>query len=99
MANITHQLVMGCPYGTIGELIEFGVNPSGSTSTSCISTTENSMCNPPSNSAIRNQFANIGNETTTVSIDVSKQNVFGNYAYPSNCTDFNAMVYVQFTCI
>jgi len=41
MANFTHILAMTCPYGTIGELMEFGVNPDGGDATSCISTTEN----------------------------------------------------------
>lgn len=29
LGDISHVLAMNCPYGTIGELMEFGVNPAG----------------------------------------------------------------------
>lgn len=89
------SLHMNCPFGTIGSVLDYGVNSDkdGGEIDTCITTDNNSACKPPERMAdLLND--GVGKDNYRVSFDDADLSS-GN---PS-CLNDSSLLFVQFTCI
>lgn len=55
-----HRLSLSCPYGTIGQYIDYGVNPLAANKNLCVNDETNSMCKPDADFVLPNLEGAIG---------------------------------------
>lgn len=89
------RLSLSCPYGNIGEFLDFGVTPRADNKDLCKNTAENSMCSPTAD--IQSSLeASIGEPSFLWDYTNKPLWTSGDH---SDCTTTEATVFVQYTCI
>ena len=91
------KIAISCPYGTVGEIYAVGVNPQAAIG-ACLNTNDamNQICWPTSNAFEQKVQTAVGKNQEVVTF--TQQELYtGNP--PDQCTDTEAQVFVQFSCI
>ena len=55
-----HRLSLDCPYGTIGEFLDYGVNPLQANKNTCVTDASNKMCKPDADFVLANLNGSAG---------------------------------------
>lgn len=91
------KIAISCPYGTIGQIYSVGVNPQAALG-ACLNTNDagNQACWPTSNTFEKVLENSVGGDGAVIEFN---QSTLYTGIPPSECTDSEAQVYVQFSCI
>ena len=95
------KLSFGCPYGTIGEIFDSGVNTkhNGGPNDSCIETEHNLACKPDNPAFTALLADTLGKQSTQATL--SAADLYTNQTTYANCIDEANLptVFVQFSCV
>ena len=92
------KLALSCPYGSIGEILDYGVNPLSENRNICINGDTNEQCKPGASilAYLNNNF--IGKDSDLFTFDTN--NLYRNDpAAQAACLSTESTIFVQFTCV
>jgi hypothetical protein len=95
------SLVLSCPYGTIGEIHDYGINPTKDTRLMCKNGDANKGCKPTSSWVASGLNTAIGNEKAPFSWNGSTSYWWGNSSWNNKpeCMTVDSTLFVQFSCV
>ena len=91
------KLALSCPYGVIGEYLDYGVNTSLDDKYVCMTNDVNSGCTPNA-PHIQEKLDELLNDETGL-IDFKDKSLYTNPAQEAACNVEDATLFVQYTCI
>lgn len=91
-----NSLAISCPYGQIGEILSYGVNPDADNRYLCKSDTASDACKPDRSDISNALDSFLGKEDGSLTWTGSLYN--NPSAMPRQCTASSAILFVQFTC-
>ena len=101
MPLAVEKMVYGCPYGSVGEIYDYGVNlvNDGGARDSCIETDQNRACKPDNPSVSRLLNDSLGKAST--SYDVTGADLYTDLVAHANCVKEENLptLFVQYSCI
>ena len=93
------KLSLQCPYGTIGEIYEYGVNLSDDMLTNCANNDEINQCQPDSASFLGLKTAAIGKATQLVDYGTIRS-IYKTQKQADDChIEGESRLFVQYSCI
>ena len=92
-----HRLSLACPYGTIGEFIDYGVNPLAANKNLCVNNASNSQCKPDADFVLENLNTSIGEDSHLFSFE--NKSLYKSDVGKEECDTLESTLFVQFTCV
>lgn len=92
-----HRLSLTCPYGTIGEFIDYGVNPLAANKNICVTDDSNRLCKPDADFVKGSLDVSIGEPSHLFKYE--GKSLYKDDTGKENCDTMDSTLFVQFTCV
>jgi len=90
------RLSLACPYGTIGEFLDYGINPLIDNKNTCVNNDSNSMCKPDADFVMESLLSSVGDPDHLFTFE--NKSLFKDNTGKAACDTMQSTLFVQFTC-